>query len=251
MTTTERRLYQFPLSLYCEKTGWNLDCKGLPWQAVNLMPGPHIPVAWWLARQRTLPILRDGKASIGDSTAIALYLEEHYPQHALLPQDSALRREVLGLEEYFDDIGDHVRRSVWSLAVDSPEVSRIFFHGYAAQQQRLGELMRPLLRLMLRCTFDVWPKQVAASWQRVEEGLALVESHLRKTGSGYLVGDRFTLADLTAASMLAPLIGPPQSPWPDDRVGIEPGPGREQFRARDAGRWVLAMYARHRQSIIS
>lgn len=247
-----RLLYQFPLSLYCEKTRWNLDWKKLDWQPVNLIPGPHVLRAWPLARQRTLPILVDGKNRIGDSTDIALYLESTYPQHALLPADSRQRLEILALENEFDALGADVRRCVWSLAVDSPDIDILFFRGYEKEQRRLGHWMRPALRQMIRHTFDVWPEPVERSWQTVFRALEKLEARLYDDASRYLVGDGFTLADLTAACMLAPLVGPAGSPWPDERIPdaamASNAELRRGLRARPAGLWISRLYAEHRQT---
>lgn len=246
-----RRLYQFPLSLYCEKTRWNLDWKGLEWQPVNLIPGPHAFTAWRLARQQTLPILVDGGQKVGDSTEIALYLDSRYPQHALLPAQSAQRQKILTLEAQFDALGEDVRRCVWSLAVESDTVDRLFFHGYSARQKTLGNWMRPVLRQMIRHRFGVWPVEVDASWQKVMNTLQEVENHLQGDPARYLVTDRFTLADLTAASMLAPLIGPTGSPWIDSRLPDEAQQSsnalRQRLRGSVAGQWVERIYREHRQ----
>ncbi len=243
---TRRLLYQFPLSLYCEKTRWNLDWKGLPWQPVNLLPGPHMLTAWRLAGQRRLPVLRDGSEHIGDSTRIALYLDACYPERPLLPADRAQRHAVLTQEEAFDTLGEHVRRCVWSLAVDSPAVAALFFRHYDPARHRLGQLATPLLRQMIRRTFDVWPAPVAASWQAVLDALADLDARLDGNPAAYLVGDRFTLADLTAAAMLGPLVGPPESPWGDDKVPATDGGERQRLRATAAGQWVLRLYREHR-----
>ena len=85
---TERILYQFPVSHYCEKTRWQLDYKGLDYRPRNLLPGPHRLRTQWLARINTLPILRDGDRTVGDSTKIAYYLEKYYPTRPLVPEDA-------------------------------------------------------------------------------------------------------------------------------------------------------------------
>ncbi|MGH8492688.1 MAG: glutathione S-transferase family protein [Moraxellaceae bacterium] len=253
--TYSRQLYQFPLSLYCEKTRWNLDWKQLDWQPVNLIPGPHVLRAWPLARQRTLPILRDGRKIIGDSTAIALYLEQHYPQHALLPKNSSQSREILELENEFDALGADVRRCVWSLAVDSHDIDVLFFRGYENEQRRIGHWMRPALRQMIRHTFDVWPEPVESSWLTVFRALEKVESRLHKDADRYLVGDQFSLADLTAASMLAPLLGPAGSPWLDEYMPATAMTSnsitshaelRQKLRSSLAGQWINRLYGQHR-----
>lgn len=66
-------------------------------------------------------------------------------------------------------------------------------------------------------------------------------------GREYLVGDRFSVADLTAAALLCPLVAPPEfayewpPAWPEEW---------EQFRRsladRRGYRWVQEMFSRHR-----
>jgi glutathione S-transferase len=247
---TRRVLYQFPLSLYCEKAAWLLDAKGLPHRCHNMIPGLQVPRAQWMAGLSTLPILRDGKMVIGDSTAIALWLEKQYPELPLLPNDSVAREKVLALEGYFDELGDHVRRCVWSVAVDGPQVEQIFwgFSGYGRVVRMIGRCTVPLLRRMLRWRFQLYPQQVEESWQRVSDGLQFLESLLVDNPNGYLVDGRFSLADLTGATMLAPLIGPENSPWSASRLGIAMSSERRALQERLAGQWVLGMYARHRHA---
>jgi glutathione S-transferase len=61
-----------------------------------------------------------------------------------------------------------------------------------------------------------------------------------------LVGDGFTVADLTAASLFYPLARPPEGP-----VAPDPPAGYERIRApldeRRGTRWVREMFARHRK----
>jgi glutathione S-transferase len=246
----KRVLYQFPLSLYCEKAAWLLDIKGLSYRCNNMIPGLQVPRAQWMAGISTLPILRDGATRIGDSTAIALWLEQRYPMPVLLPDAPVARETVLALEGYFDELGDHVRRCVWSLAVDGPQVEQIFwgFGGYGPVKRLVGRYSVPLLRRMLRWRFRLHPQQVEASWRRVNDGMQYLESLLADNANAYLVGDGFTLADLVGATMLAPLIGPEDSPWSAARLGIAMNAERQALRDRVAGQWVLRIYRQHRRS---
>jgi glutathione S-transferase len=252
MLTSNRVLYQFPLSLYCEKTRWNLDIKGLGYQCRDMIPGAHLPTAWWLARQRTLPILRDGTYVVGDSTEIALYLDKTYPARLLLPEDTLLRHQVRKLEQEFNQLGDHVRRCVWSLAIDSPDVDRVFFgfSGYGRLAKTLGRWNKGILRQMIRRRFNVYDIPVAGSWSVIRERLDRLEKQLADNPHQYLVGDHFTLADLTAAAMLAPLLGPAESPWHDDHVPNKGAALRDIWRDTPVGQWVAQMYRQHRHSLL-
>jgi glutathione S-transferase len=67
--------------------------------------------------------------------------------------------------------------------------------------------------------------------------------------SGYLVGESFTVADLTAASILAPIVMPPEFPYiklhPDERTA-QSRRFRDSLKDRPGFKWVEDMYARHR-----
>jgi glutathione S-transferase len=68
-------------------------------------------------------------------------------------------------------------------------------------------------------------------------------------GGEYMVGDSFSIADLTAASLLYPIVNPPEGPSiiPDGNPELEEffGPLRE----RPGGRWIGEMFARHRKPV--
>jgi glutathione S-transferase len=67
-------------------------------------------------------------------------------------------------------------------------------------------------------------------------------------GGDHLVGDRFTVADLAAAALVGPLLGPPQLPY--RRPGAKLPGGLEEIaadlRALPAGAWVMRTYERYR-----
>lgn len=246
--TPSRRLHQFPLSLYCEKTRWTLDYKRLPYACVDYLPGLHLLPARWMAGISTLPVLQDPAATVGDSTAIALWLEQAYPAPPLLPADAAQRAEALACEADFDRLGEDVRRCVWSLAVDLHNIDHIFygFAGYSGWARRLGAMTRPLLRWMVRWRFQLKPDLIRDSWTRVAAAFDRLDARLA-SGDHYLVGERFSLADLTAAAMLAPLLGPPGSPWSMERLGYPVHPALLPFHARPTADWVRRLYATYRQ----
>ena len=82
----------------------------------------------------------------------------------------------------------------------------------------------------------------SVAFAKVAAALDRIERELQP--SGYLVGDRFSVADLTAVSLLAPLVLPPGYPFP-------PAPPaaakyRETLGARTAFRWAVEIYRRHR-----
>lgn len=241
-----RTLYQFPISHYCEKTRWHLDHKGLDFQVDNLFPGLHRLQSKRLAGIVTLPILRDGAKVLGDSTTIALYLEDAYPHAPLLPEDLGQRAEVLELEERFDRLGVHVRRWLYGQIKQWDSVMHAMLKVYRPLFG-LRDLMKPVLINGVQKLYGVTPQRVAASQTELLEGLALIESRIQGDPARYLVGDRLTLADISAAALFAPLFTPAGTPW----EGIAGHDAKTQafldeLHAHPAGQWVLRRYAEDR-----
>ena len=72
-----------------------------------------------------------------------------------------------------------------------------------------------------------------------------IESELQP--SGYLVGNSFTVADLTAAALFCPIVMPPEFEY--RTAGTPPQSIREyrdSIARRPAFRWVEDIYRRHR-----
>ena len=102
-----RRLYHQPLSPFCRKIRLVLAEKKIE---VELVEEPT-----WERRMDFLrlnpagkvPVLRVDDLVFADSAAIFEYLEEVYPEPALLPRDPALRAEARRLVGWFDDKFHH------------------------------------------------------------------------------------------------------------------------------------------------
>ena len=79
---------------------------------------------------------------------------------------------------------------------------------------------------------------------KVERALDRLESELGD--DEYLVGDSFSVADLTAAALFYPLVLPPEGP----REIADPPPSlgayRDRFTGRDGFHYVQRMFAEHR-----
>ena len=252
-TDMSRILYQFPLSHYSEKSRWNLDFKRLDYQCCSLVPGPHLLTARRLAGQSTLPILRDADRIVGDSTRIALYLDEHYPEHPLLPSAPDELHRVMALEALADDLGVHVRRCVWSVVIEEDSINRLFFDfgSYSSLIKSASGVLRPVLRLMIRQRFGVWQVDTEESWKVLQAMMEMLTRQLDGHPENYLVGDSFTLADLAMAAMLAPLVGPAGSPWSDTRVQKSAESSRSVYRETVVGQWVERIYLFHRSQPLS
>jgi glutathione S-transferase len=119
-----------------------------------------------------------------------------------------------------------------------------------ADQRRGGSVLRrlyPVVDRVVRAKYNVTPEATAEARDVVLAAMDRIETELGP--SGYLVGDSFTVADLTAAAIFSPLVCPPEFPYHQidpERFPEDLKSWREALTERPAFRYVLDMYARHR-----
>lgn len=247
----ERTLYQFPISHYSEKARWNLDAKGLAYAVENLVPGPHALTARRLSGDRTVPILVDRGEVVSDSSAIALHLERAYPDPPLVPRDGDARARVLELEDWFDErVGPSVKRWFYGelMALAPGRAAAAVYEQYPLRVRLFGRLVAPITERAIRSREQINPESVRNARAALIEAAELIERETAGDPSRYLVGDALTLADITAASLLSPVVAPPGSPYARSPRDLPPRVQdlRRAFRDRPAGRWVTELYRRDR-----
>jgi glutathione S-transferase len=240
-------LWHIPLSHFSEKVRWTLDYKRIAHGRKVLGPD-YLIRAWRATGHGTLPILfLDGHA-IGDSTRIIAALEERYPEPALYPGDATERQRALALEDIFDEqLGPPLRAAVVTpLFRHDPELAlRVLTTG---MPDRAYKNLRPLVRIFpafYRFRHRISDAKLEADRAAVAAGLDRIEQERR--GRAYLVGDAFTVADLTAAAMLSPLLQPPEIQYPL-RVELPPylRDYRDAVMRHPAALWAIDIYRLHR-----
>jgi glutathione S-transferase len=245
-------LWHINVSHYSEKARWALDHKQVPHRrrAVSI-PGLHIPASMLLTRgaSHTFPVLEIDGQAIGDSTEIIAALERRHPERPLYPADPEQRRRALELEDFFDEeLGPHLRLLAFhELGKDPERFEAVIARSTPGPIASLGGGAVTYARTYTGLRFGVRSEEAAT----VARGkiLAAMDRLDAEIGpSGYLVGDSFSVADLTAAALFYPLVLPDQGPLTVD----EPPPaGIESFRAplqdRPGYRWVEEMFRRHRK----
>lgn len=244
-------LYVFAISHYCEKARWALDSLGVEYDLRNLAPGSHMQVAKELgAAGSSLPLLVAGERVVQGSGAIIDWAEAAAadPARRLSPAGE-LEAECRALEQRLDDVaGVHVRRYYYSEAmVDYPDTVRpIFTRDLAPEEGQLLDENWGLVRELMIAAMDLGPEQRLESRRIVEDELDWFDG-LLADNRRYLVGDRFSRADITAASLLAPFALPKEHPT----YGLLEVPPQASadlalWAERPTVAWVRAIYQRHR-----
>jgi len=195
------RLYQIPFSHNCIKVRHVLDLKGIDHAVVNINPALRGEVKR-VSGQTLVPTLVDRGHVVSGSTPILLYLEEQRPEPAFLPKDPAERAECMVLMDWADGTFMALaRRLAYFQVLPSPgRLGETFFPGMpAAGQRALGTTVG----LVLRRRFGISNER-----NRKDQELARRAARValdRLVGADHLVGDRLSLADITLATMTAPL----------------------------------------------
>jgi glutathione S-transferase len=95
-------IYAIPVSLYCAKLRILLRHKGLAWQEQPPPGGYGSDDYKAIVPSGNLPALRDGDLVLADGEAMAEYLNEKYPDPAMLPEDIGQRAKVRELSRFHD-----------------------------------------------------------------------------------------------------------------------------------------------------
>jgi glutathione S-transferase len=252
MSDGKPTLIQLDISHYSEKIRWALDYKRVPHRRRSPLPGSHIPIAFALTRGKsiTLPLLRLDGRTISDSTAILAAIEQRWPEPPLYPADPELRRRALELEDFFDEeLGPHARLLPFHELTNEPEMFAEV--AAAAVPGPLGKAKGPIglyARTYTGLRFGVRDEAAATTARtKIVAALDRLDAELAANGGEFLVGESFSVADLTAASLFYPVVGPDEGPLPAD---IPTPPALERFRAEIGDRpgfiWVKETFQRHR-----
>ena len=240
-------LWHLKVSPYNEKARWALDHKRVPHVRRAAEPGRHRAIARRLTGGATFPVLVMNGDPIGDSTRIIEALERLYPEPALYPADAPGRRRALQIEDYFDEqLGPHLRLLIVSIVLEEPGLALGAFLPDLRGGRRLAvRALFPLQRRKIRTAFGIHDESVEQAWLQIAAAGECFREELQP--NGYLVGEGFSVADLTVAAMIAPAIAPPEFPYPQPQRG-HPAFARLREAFDEAGmlEWGYEMYGRHR-----
>jgi glutathione S-transferase len=123
-----------------------------------------------------MPALRDGDFTVSDSTAIITYIDALKPEPNLIPTEPKARAQTIWFEEFGDTIVGACSGKIFFNRIISPR-----FFGKPGDLAAADESQRTDFPKLMDYLESIAP------------------------ASGYLVEDRFTLADIAVASPLATL----------------------------------------------
>ena len=242
-------LYIFSISHFCEKARWTLDHYGIDYEIKHLPPGIHMQVAKKLGAPGTsLPILINNGELIQGSDNIFDWAESNSKNDAtcLTPDNMDACIEI---ENRLDSTaGVHVRRYYYSESlVEYPKSVRNFYmRDFSFPTKALFYVMWGVIQKRMIEFMDLGPNQRLESRDIVLTELDWLDQ-LLSDGRPYLLGDRFSRADVTAASLLSPITIPKEHPVYEKKnlppLMLE---DIEAWKDRPSINWVRNIYSKHR-----
>ncbi len=163
------------------------------------------------------------------------------------PVGAVLRAAVAATEQRLDAImGVQIRRYFYSEALVSyPHTVRPIFTRDLTGMSRLFVLLAwSRIRGMMIARMDLGPAQQEDACTRIEAELDWLDD-LLADGRTYLHGSALSRADITAASLIGPLVQPPDL---DVALQLPPRVSADlvRWRERPVLQWVERIYREHR-----
>jgi glutathione S-transferase len=243
-------LITIAISHYCEKVRWALDRLDIPYIEESHAPPFH---RYYTGRYggTTVPVLVTKDGNFTDSTDILKYLNTiSAPEKQLYPNDFQLRKEVEELEELFDTkLAVATRCWGYFYALKNPLLVSIMWGKKAPFIEKIGTAIAyPFNNRLVHQKYKITSEEAANSLKIIREIFNSIENRLQ-TGKKYLVGDSFSVADLTFAAVAALILRPANHPIFSENFQVtnsQVSTTIQEFRETIAGKFALRLYEEER-----
>ena len=195
------KLIQIPFSHNCVKVRVALGLKGVACEIQDISPVNRAAVVA-ASGQGLVPVLVDGPRAVVDSTLILLYLEDRYPDPALVPRDLDVRAECLVLEDWADHAFMAIaRRIAYANVLSRPgKLASMFFPNDKAPARWIKER---IAKRRVAARFGISPARHEKDLVEAKRLATLAVARLG--GRPWLLGASPTIADVALATMSSPL----------------------------------------------
>jgi glutathione S-transferase len=203
------RLVTIPISHYCEKARWALERAGLAYREEAHVQGLHRIYARRAGGGQTVPVLVTPEAAIGESGEIIAWVDSRLPRERRVGGEGAWAERVAAVCARLDErLGPSGRRLIYVRMFAQPALMlRINNQGVPRWEDRLLRAGLPLAKRFLAHALEISPgvevDDEATVWREFDWVAEMLAD-----GRPFLLGDRFTAADLTFAALAAPVVLP-------------------------------------------
>jgi glutathione S-transferase len=249
------RLITIPISHFCEKARWALDRANVDYVERPHLQFIHIAAARLAGGGRTVPVfVTDGGEVLPESAAILRWADTQTEAERRLYPEGELGSEAAAFEAELDS-GFGPDGRLWMYHQTLPVVHDMgpwALAGLPRWESRAFKLGGPMVEWSLRKYLGVDAASARVALERVDGVFDDVAARLAD-GRRFLLGDRFTAADLTFAALAAPMLVPENygSPLPPPEALPEAMAGEvHRLRAHPAGVFADRLYAEERVRLV-
>jgi glutathione S-transferase len=245
-------LVTIPISHFCEKARWALDRAGIAYEE-----RPHLQLFHRFAARRagggsTVPVLvRDGGV-LSESADIVEWADSRSAsENRLYPSDPAVASEVRALEAGWDEgLGPDGRLWMYDSLRGRRDIALQYASaGVPAWERRLFPLGYPFVSRFIDRFLGITPEATAQAERDVNAAFDAVGTRLAD-GRPFLMGERFTAADLTFSALAASVLMPPEYGVPLPQPDELPEPMAlkvRELRRHPAGQHAMRMFREERR----
>jgi len=241
-----------PVSPYVELARWVLERL-----SVGYVEQRHVPVFNTLAARRhrggtVVPVLNIGARSLTDARQIVDHYDAGAPPHLrLFPSSPTQNSEARALfDELYDGLGVAVR--AWAYAYQLPVRSvttRAWIAGAPLHERLIVPVVYPLIAKRVGRGLGLHPGSIPEQRALIDASLDRLDARLAD-GRRYLLGDALTAPDLALATMIAPVVVPPEYAGPLPGFDESPAPMQREMteiRDRPAAQLALRIFREERR----
>ena len=245
------RLVTIPISHFCEKARWALDRAGVEYVEQPHLQLIHVFAARHAGGGRTVPVfVTEAGEVLADSTDILRWADTQVAPERWLYPGGEVGRDAAALEAWLDD-GFGPDGRLWMYHETLPVIKQLgqwATVGIPPWERGVFRVGGPAIDIAIRRFLGINADAAAEALDRVERVFDDIAGRL-SDGRQFLLGDRFTAADLTFAALAAPMLLPSGygSPLPPPEA-MPPALAREvqRLRAHPAGQFADRMYGEER-----
>jgi glutathione S-transferase len=242
------RLLTIPISHFCEKARWALERAGVDYEEEAHVQLVHRLYALRTRTGRKVPVLVANDGALAESAAIVRWADCRLPEAERLVWASD-EAEITALEHNFDEVlGPESRRWMYASLLETDIPFRFGNETLPGWERRMLPLGRPVFKLYAARVLDAAPAEAASALAAVERSFDRVEERIAD-GRRYLLGDRFSAADLAFAALSAAVLMPERYgvrlPQPSD-LPAATAATVSRLRERPAGRFASRVVAEER-----
>lgn len=193
------RLYQYELSPFCTKVALILNVKGIPYETEDVPLSKSQTVKRYSPTSKLPTIEHEGKF-IDDSTNIAYYLEDKFPEPPLIPKEGKLFSKCHLYEDWADEsLNFYMMKLRWL-----PQNREQWAKELAKYDKGLWHWIIP--KIIAKATLNILDKQ-GIGRKSEEAALEDIDRHMKAIAaeledSAFLVDDQLTLADISVFSQI-------------------------------------------------